>query len=494
VANGSAAAQKLNNPLGFVILAILAVAISLLISSKGVVFALLTITAVIGMPMVLASLFNLRFGIMFVLVVAFFILGAKRYLEVYNYELPLGLIMDIFVSVMFLGLVIKQTRERDWKFARGPVSVMIVIWIGYNLLEFANPIAASRMAWFYTIRSMAGVVVVFFIALFVIDKLSMATRIIKVIIGLSLLAALYTLWQEWIGLSDLEQFWIRSDEVLYGLLFQGGKIRKFSFLSGPVILGILMAYVALMCFVLALGPFKVNQKIGLVAAGLIMSLAMIYADTRTAYVILPAGFVFYTLLSMKREAILLSALLIALGITVLALPTMNAYHYRVKTAFSIFSGDKSAQDASFDVRLENQKRIQPFIRSHPIGGGLGSVGAWGQRFSPNTFLAQFPPDSGYVRIAVEQGWIGLILYLSLLFVVMRTGIRNYFQTRDPVIRSYYQACLTLMFALMIANYPQEAITQLPTNFIFFIVMALLVKLKDFDMPAVTDPSKPLIRQ
>ncbi|MCP6423416.1 hypothetical protein NL463_29335, partial [Klebsiella pneumoniae] len=64
----------------------------------------------------------------------------------------------------------------------------------------------------------------------------------------------------------------------------------------------------------------------------------------------------------------------------------------------------------------NQKRIQPYILSHPIGGGLGATGVWGVRFAPYSFLANFPPDSGYVRVAVELGWIGLGIFCTLMFV------------------------------------------------------------------------------
>ena len=44
--------------------------------------------------------------------------------------------------------------------------------------------------------------------------------------------------------------------------------------------------------------------------------------------------------------------------------------------------------------------------SFPIGGGLGSTGVWGQRFTPGSFLAMFAPDSGLIRVAVELGWVG----------------------------------------------------------------------------------------
>jgi len=85
-----------------------------------------------------------------------------------------------------------------------------------------------------------------------------------------------------------------------------------------------------------------------------------------------------------------------------------------------------------------------------------------------------------MRVAVEAGWIGLALYLSMLFVAMKTGIQNYFRMKDPELRSYMLATLITFFVLILANFPQEAIIQLPTNVIFFIVMALLTKLKTLE--------------
>ncbi len=477
--------KKLNTPLGIATLGFLALALGILIGLKGAMVGLTALVVVISVPLIMASLFNLRFGLSFVLILSFFILGIKRYVEVFSWgrfdqEIPLGLIMDVLVSVMFFGLLLKQIKERDWSFARNIISTMILIWMAYNLIEVANPIAASRMAWLYTIRSMAGVMIMFFISLYVINRIEIVNHLFKLVVGLSVLAALYAIWQEFVGLTAYEDWWVRSDPELFGLLFQAGKIRKFSFLSGPVILGIVMAYSSLMCFILMLGPFDRIKRLGLAFAGVIMLVAMIFTGTRTAYLLLPAGMFFYAMISLRREVVLAGIGVAVLGAIVLSAPTVNADHHRIKTAFSIFTGDKSARDPSFEIRLQNQKQIQPFIQQNPLGGGLGSVGAWGKRFSPGTFLANFPPDSGYMRIAVEQGWLGLLLYCSLLFIIMRTGIKNYFSVRDPLIRTYYQVCLTFLFTLIIANYPQEAITQLPTSFLFYIVIAMLVKLKDFD--------------
>ena len=65
-------------------------------------------------------------------------------------------------------------------------------------------------------------------------------------------------------------------------------------------------------------------------------------------------------------------------------------------------------------------------------------------------------------------------------VVMKTGIYYYIRVKDPEIKTYYAAILTVLFMLVVANYPQEAIVLLPTSIIFYIMLAMLVRLKDYD--------------
>jgi O-antigen ligase len=95
-------------------------------------------------------------------------------------------------------------------------------------------------------------------------------------------------------------------------------------------------------------------------------------------------------------------------------------------------------------------------------------------------LAKFAPDSGYVRVAVELGWVGLIVYCSFFATILIVGIRNYYRMRNHLLKSYLAALVAVVFSLVIANYPQEALIQAPTILIFYIVMALIVKLKILD--------------
>jgi len=140
---------------------------------------------------------------------------------------------------------------------------------------------------------------------------------------------------------------------------------------------------------------------------------------------------------------------------------------RFKSAF------KPAQDRSYILRLENQEKIRPWIWKHPFGGGLGATGVWGEKFAPGSFLAGFPPDSGYVRVAVELGWIGLTLYLLLWIVIFKQGIDSYFRIRDPNLKAIVLAMLCVLFSLFVVNYPQDILKQVPTSLLFWVAAAII---------------------
>jgi cell division protein FtsW (lipid II flippase) len=201
---------------------------------------------------------------------------------------------------------------------------------------------------------------------------------------------------------------------------------------------------------------------------------MAYTGTRTAYVLIPAGAVFYGGLTLSKRVVIIGMVFALLGTAFILKSSSNGVIYRIQSAF------RPSKDDSMNLRLENQKKIQPYIQSHPFGGGLGSCGVWGKRFNPDSELSKFPHDSSFVRMAVELGWIGLILYTLMHYFVLRTGLYYFIRCRDPLIKAIYAGITTWCFMLAVACYAQEAILQLPMNVIYNIFLAILVTLKNFD--------------
>lgn len=431
---------------------------------------ILVIAAIIALPVVYTGLFNLKAGSIITLVLGFFILGIKRALG----DIPLGTLMDGMISLMLCGLFMRLIGRGELKFGTNPISLTLLIWLFYNLIQAFNPVADSQLAWVYTVRSMAFFIILYYILNEAITSVVYVRWLVWTWIILALIGGLYGWKQELFGFTDFELRWVMEDDERFGLLFQHGRFRKFSFFSDPMVFGFVMAYTAVFCATLIAGPFKFTTKAFLAFATFILLGGMIHSSTRSAFVLIPVGFVFFTLITFNRVVILFAALFFVLGTVVVLMPTVNSTHFRIQSAF------RPTTDDSYQVRAKNQKMIQPYIQSHPIGGGLGSVGVWGKKFSPDSFLAKFPPDSGYMRIVVETGWIGLILYMVLLCVSIGVGIKNYFRMRDPELKAIMLATLTCFYVLIVANFPQEAIIQLPTNIIFFIILSFMTKLKELD--------------
>jgi cell division protein FtsW (lipid II flippase) len=155
---------------------------------------------------------------------------------------------------------------------------------------------------------------------------------------------------------------------------------------------------------------------------------------------------------------------------------------------SSFAG---THDASYQVREMDRAFIQPYIYSHPIGGGLGTTGNVGKSLNPGQPLAGFQTDDGYLRIALEMGWIGLIILCAMNYVILRTAVRAYFRCEDEAIRRIYMAAIGCMFAFTVAELAQEMIGQFGDDIVFFTVLAVILRASNLDKPdggAVPEPT------
>ncbi|MDB5111750.1 MAG: O-antigen ligase family protein, partial [Mucilaginibacter sp.] len=288
----------------------------------------------------------------------------------------------------------------------------------------------------------------------------------KIWLGISVFVALYAINQEFYGFFPFEEVGLQSEKVK-SLLFIDGHWRKFSIYSDPVVFSYNMVVSALICFGLIWRPIAIYKKVILSLLCILFLVVMLFSGTRGAYVLFPAALILFAILNFNKKVMMFSIVAAVFTMGLIFQSTTNPYLVRFQTAF------QPSTDASFIVRKMNQKRIQPYILSHPFGGGLGSVGTWGIRFAPNTYLARFPPDSGYARVAVELGFIGLFLLCLLMFIVLKTGIVHFFKIKDPELKNYCMIMTLVVFALNIGNYPQEALTQFPTNIYFCMAIALI---------------------
>jgi putative inorganic carbon (HCO3(-)) transporter len=161
--------DKLNTPAGIAILLVAAGIIAAGTAYNGTTFGILTLIALGVFPLLHAIVSYPKFGIILQLIMAYFLFMLGRL----GVPGPIGTLMDGLQALLLLGLAIRIKRDdNNWGYFKSPITKVLLIWLGYNLLEFGNPFAESRLAWVFTIRTVAIVLLGYFVHLYTIRSVS----------------------------------------------------------------------------------------------------------------------------------------------------------------------------------------------------------------------------------------------------------------------------------------------------------------------------------
>lgn len=478
-------ANKLSGPSVWLFMMASALFIAYVVSHYGMIGVGGLLAIIIGLPVLYGIIAFPKFGIMVLFVWSYLV----NFVGNFTGDAPIGTSMDALELLLVLGFFLKQKYNRNWKIYADPISYLIIAWICYNFFEVVNPMAASVLAWVYTVRTVAIIMLMYFVFSYQINDLKFVKLLIKTWLLLSVIGAVYGYAQEVNGYFPYEWAALRKNPLTMHLNFQMGHWRKFSIFSDPVVYAYNMVITSALCLGLLFGKRGGFKKFVLVFLIILFMSAMLFSGTRAGYVLLPACIGMLVVLYFNFRVLLVSGFLAMIFIVLIFMPTSNGMLLRFQSAF------RPSNDASFNERTKNQAFIKPYIQSHPIGAGLGAVGVWGQKFAPNSPLSKFPPDSTYVRVAVELGPIGLFLFCMLIFKALQMGINNFFLIKDDEIKNYTLGMVLVIFAFAIGSYPQQSIVQFPSNIMFYLCIALINVLKRLDdqkqlsLTSATPPDK-----
>lgn len=466
--------EKLNNWVGFLLVIIIASVFGYLISTN-LILGLSVLAIVIGIAVLVVCLLNTEVGLYIILLYAFSASILSRFL--FNEQMPVGIVIDILVFITFLSLFFSNDnlkRNTGHFFKNAPAIYYSVIVI-YLTLELLNPLGHSFEGWLQVMRKVFESFVIVFIAYNVFKNMSSIRRFITVLFILSFITGLYGCVQQWHGLSAAELNWVNADPVRLGLISIFGEYRKFSILGGPTEFGIIMAACSLLYIFISFNEKKVSTKIIYIIGAVIMLLGMSYSGTRTANAMVVGGMAIFLFLSIDKKSTKLFALFSILAF----LFVMYAPIYSSAALLRFRSTFRATEDASYNVREINRQSVQPFILSHPFGGGLSTTGEMGKKYNPGNPVAGFPTDSSYLNKALESGWVGLILTLILYFVILQFIIRGYFLTRNKEFKLFFGALLAFFFSYFLGEITQEAVGVFTNMGVFFPVLAIALRIREF---------------
>jgi hypothetical protein len=413
-------------------------------------------------------------GLYTAIALGFILLGLGRYVT----GVPLGLVMDGILILTFIALIFNRFYEGvDWSLANKDITYLSVIWFGYTLFELVNPEAHSVAAWF------SGRGVSFYMFLIVPLTLIFINSDRKIDFFLyvwgifSLLATMKGIMQMKFGVDPWEQAWLDQGNYKTHVLF--GKLRVFSFMSDAGQFGGNQAYTAVVATIFSMAQKEWRSKLFFIVVAILGFYGMVISGTRGSMSIPLAGFMAFFVLRKNIRVLSIGISILAVVFIFFAYTSIgqgNDQIRRMRTAFD-------PNDASLQVRLDNQKMLKGYLASRPFGGGIGHGGVKAQKYLPNAFLSQVATDSWYVLVWVEQGIVGLLIHLFILFYVIGVAsFRIMFRIRDPILKMKMAALTSGMFGVMVASYGNAVLGGMPTGMLIYTSMALLMNTEKLDMP------------
>lgn len=456
-----------------ILVVLTAIMLGFVVAKGGLVMALM----LIGLPAALFIFAGLMkkpvWNLWGALTIGFFSSGISRYVDA-----PWGLLLDVFLAVGWLACLFKF-KKQDWKPLKNDIMVITLVWYGMVLLELVNPEMRSVTAWVYAMRG-AGLyqLMAFGLTFLLLRHPKYLDKFLFFVIIYSIIGVAWGLKQMILGTDAAEEHWLFVEgyamtHVLHGVL------RVFSFYSDAGQFGAEQAMMALVCGIIAIGPYPMKTRIWYGVAALITFIGFGISGTRGALAVPGAGAIVYLLVSRNFRLLLAGALI------------MGGTFYFLKYTFALQNVEQvrrmrtalNFEDESLLVRFRNQITFGNYLRSRPIGGGVGSAGFWGHRFSPGTLLAETATDSYYVKIWAETGIVGICLHLFMFGYFVGKGGYVVWTLRDPRLRQKIIALYSGMCGIFLASFGNQVFSQTPTGIILYIAIPMIFMSPEWDVPS-----------
>lgn len=405
-------------------------------------------------------------GLYTAVVMGFVLIGLGRYLK----GVQIGLGMDAILLLSYVALFISRFRKNaSWSIANRDITWLAIIWFLYALFQIVNPEARSFEAWFSGRGISVYMLLLVPLALVFIRNQQRLDTLMYIWGVCALLATVKGILQMQLGVDYAEQDWLNEGNYKTHVLF--GKLRVFSFLSDAGQFGANQAYTSVVFTIYAMAVTGFRKKLFFRIVAIAGIYGMFISGTRGAMSVVLAGFLVFFILRKNIRVLLFGLSLIVAAFVFFKYTSIgqgNDQIRRMRTAFD-------PNDASLQVRLDNQRILKSYLASRPFGGGIGHGGVKAKKYLPNAFLSQIATDSWYVLIWVEQGIVGLVLHLFiLLYVLVKSGYRIMFRIRDPQLKLKMAALASGMAGIMAASYGNAVLGTMPTGTLIYISMAILM--------------------
>ncbi len=477
VARRVAGAFNLVNIVAVPLLFVGGIWLSRLLSAPRFGVALVAITLLMTLPLAMVLISRPKFGVALLFVLSMVIIEIKRF----SWQTEVGLVIEFLEGMLAIGLLTSMIARRDLHRLGSPLTLPVLIYVLYQVLQALHPNLPSVFNILYALRDPINFAVPFFAAVYLIRDKTQLRFFLGMWMLLAVAIALYGLKQNFLGLSNWEAAWlsISRTHIIYD------KVRIFSMLGSADALGMHMAVSIVLALGLAFSTRSRLVRYGCIATVPLFVVVDLYTLTRGAYSAVLVGVL--VLAVITRSRLLLVGLLLA-AVLAVGWYQVNQGSMLANRVMTMFSPE---EDESFAVRQSYIDEYLPVIAENPFGFGPATSGRQGwvllewAGVDPSLVesLAGVPADNYYFRIALENGWVGLLLFMVLLAVVISHGLRVFYSAKDPLVRWTAASLVAAYVAMAVASVSNNYFSHVQLKLFFWFSIGVLANLPKIEQAA-----------
>lgn len=398
-------------------------------------------------------------------------MGIGRYIL----SLQGGIIIDSLLLSTILILLIQTIffPVDYWRKANNVLTYLSFIWFIYCTIEVVNPYTTVEL-WLTSVRGIAFYMFLFtLLTAALLNKYIDLKRILILWAILTILAVIKALIQKFIGFDWGENHWLFVEKGSKTHIIYSG-VRYFSFFTDAANFGCSMALSMVVFSISALYIKSKYLRFFFIIVAMLSAYAMVISGTRAALAIPFVGYTIFIIVSKRIKIMIGGAILIISMFTFFYFTNIGQGNAEIRRMRSAFDGTK---DASFVVRLENQKKMKEFMPSHPFGIGIGKS----KHAEPQDHMYGIATDSSLVFIWVETGTVGLIFYIFIFLFVLGRGMYDIlFRIKNEELKGIMSALVAGLGGIIVTAYGNEVLQQFPTGPILYIFMTFIIMGRQID--------------
>jgi hypothetical protein len=348
---------------------------------------------------------------------------------------PLLVVIPITLSTALISTCFIRKKQLKVLWVNSVTFRLFAVFMSILMLEVANPLqggfAIGLTGAFYRLIPMFAVFIV------AASPRSMERWVLRIILITAIVEALYGLQQTFFGFNGPErEFITRSITGSYRSLSVGGVIRAFgTFVSAAEYVYYLDVSVGV-AFAYAVVASRRHQwrRAAVMFSIVLLSIVAVIFEAHRLSLLLITGVVLFVLAvqqaNLRRTAVLVIGIVLVAFLVQQNLPTSlggGGVNRLLTHIFGSLSGDNILRDASFQGHVQLVLDALWTGVTSPLGRGLGASSQASVKFGGGSVSSELD----ITDIIIASGYVGGVLYVTILFRVVAAAVRLFRSTGRP---------------------------------------------------------------